>query len=200
MKPQVLIIHGGDTFQSHDAYIKNLRSKELSLKRLQSKSWKDTLEKELGNNYEVIVPRMPNAQNARYEEWKIWFEKILPLLEDELILLGHSLGGVFLAKYLSEHPIAKKIKATFLISAPFDETSDPNLKEFGFSGSLQLFSDLGGKIVLYHSKDDPVVPFQELQKYQKALPSATIKIFENRQHFNQEKFPEIVEDILLLDS
>ena len=197
MKQQILVIHGGDTFQSYDAYIENLRSKKLSIERLQSKSWKDTLEKDLGDEYKVIAPKMPNAQNARYKEWIIWFEKILPLLNDELILLGHSLGGIFLAKYLSEHSISKKIKATFLIAAPFDEASDPNLKEFALSGSLQQFSDLGGKITLYHSTDDPIVPFNELQKYEKALPSAEMRIFKDRQHFNQEKFPEIIEEIRL---
>lgn len=197
MKQQILIIHGGDTFLSYQAYIENLRSKKLSIERLKSKSWKDTLERDLGDDYEVIAPRMPNAQNARYKEWEIWFEKILPLLNNELILLGHSLGGIFLAKYLSEHSIAKKIKATFLIAAPFDEAFDPNLKEFALSGSLWQFANLGGKIVLYHSKDDPVVPFHELQKYKKALPMAEVKTFENRQHFNQAKFLEIIEDIRL---
>lgn len=198
MKQQILVIHGGDTFQSYDAYIENLSSKELSLKKLRSTSWKDTLEKELGDNYEVVAPRMPNAQNARYKEWKIWFEKVLPCLNQELILLGHSLGGIFLAKYLSEHPITKKIKALFLIAAPFDEASDPHLKEFAFSDSSQRLAQLNGKINLYHSKDDPVVPFNELAKYKKAVPSAKINIFEDRQHFNQEKFPEIIDTILKL--
>lgn len=197
MKQQILVIHGGDTFQIYDEYIESLKSKELSLKRLKSKSWKDNLEKDLGDKYEVITPKMPNAQNARYEEWKIWFEKILPLLNEELILLGHSLGGIFLAKYLSEHLIAKKIKSIFLIAAPFDETSDPNLKEFTFSGDLQQFAKMSCKIVIYHSKDDPVVPFNELSKYKKALPLAELKIFNDKQHFNQGKFPEIVEDIQL---
>jgi predicted alpha/beta hydrolase family esterase len=195
MKQQILVIHGGDTFQSYDVFLENLRSKEISLQRLRSKSWKDTLENDLGVGYEVIAPRMPNAQNARYEEWKIWFEKIMVLLNEGLILLGHSLGGIFLAKYLSEQAIAKRIKAVFLIAAPFDEDCDFNLKEFAFSDTFHRLADLGSKVVLYHSKDDPVVPFNELLKYEKALPLAELKIFEDRQHFNQETFLEIVGDI-----
>jgi len=44
-----------------------------------------------------------------------------------------------------------------------------------------------------HSKDDPVVPFTQLKKYQQALPNAETVVFENREHFNQETFPEIIE-------
>jgi predicted alpha/beta-fold hydrolase len=47
---------------------------------------------------------MPNKLNARYHEWKIFFEGILSKLdrEDEITLVGGSLGGCFLLKYFSE--------------------------------------------------------------------------------------------------
>ena len=48
---------------------------------------------------------------------------------------------------------------------------------------------------MYHSKDDPVVPYFEFEKYKAQLPNAYMKSFEDRQHFNQDTFPEIVEDI-----
>ena len=48
-------------------------------------------------------------------------------------------------------------------------------------------------IYLIHSKDDPLVPFTQLKKYQQALPKAEAIVFENREHFNQETFPEIIE-------
>lgn len=138
---------------------------------------------------------MPNAQNARYFEWKLWFEKYIPLLNDEVILIGHSFGGSFLAKYLSEESFPKKIRATFIIAAPYDRDSEREVVEFVLPESLALLESQGGKIHLYHSKDDPVVDFSELQKYIDALPEATVKTFEDRGHFNQETFPEIVEDI-----
>ena len=54
------------------------------------------------------------------------------------------------------------------------------------------------KIDLYHSKDDPVVPFSDLSKYQEALPNAKSRIFDDRKHINQEEFPELLNDILSL--
>jgi len=53
----------------------------------------------------------------------------------------------------------------------------------------------GGKIFLVHSKDDPVVPFEEMEIYSEKLPEAERVVFENNGHFNQEHFPELVEMI-----
>jgi uncharacterized protein len=192
---QILVIHGGDSFATHAEYIEALESYTVSLMDGQGTGWKSTLQKELGADYTVTLPRMPNSHNAKYAEWKLWFEKYIPLLDDGVILIGHSLGGSFLAKYLSEVEFPKKIGATFLISPPFDMDDGRKLVEFDQTSSLELLQEQGGEIYLYHSKDDPVVEFSEFLKYQTALPDAHVRIFEDKGHFNQESFPEIVEGI-----
>lgn len=195
MKQQILIIHGGTTFDTYEGYLSYLKNKEINLDKLKlRKEWKDTLPENLGENFEVLMPRMPNGTNARYKEWKIWFERIIPLLDNNLILIGHSLGGIFLAKYLSENNISKKIKATILIAAPFDdEKSGRSLADFKLSSSLERFTKQGGKICLMQSKDDPEVLFEQLEKYKQVLPNAKTMVFDDRGHFNQESFPEIIE-------
>ena len=65
---------------------------------------------------------MPLQDNAKYEEWKILFERYIPHLKDNVILMGNSLGGIFLAKYLSENKFPKKILSTYLTCPPFDNT------------------------------------------------------------------------------
>lgn len=185
-KKQILAIHGGEVFSSYDQYVEFLKSAQIDLE--QKKSWRSTLPEALGEEFEVILPQMPNKLNAKYHEWKIWFEKYFPFLAGNIILVGHSLGAIFIAKYLSEEAFPTKIKATFLIAAPYTE-SDFSLD------SLKKFGEQGGEIFLYHSNDDPVVPFSEFEKYQKALPKAQVIIFEDRKHFNQEQFPELVEAI-----
>ena len=158
------------------------------------KGWKEVLGGELGAEYQVIVPQMPNKQNAKYREWEIWFEKHTPFINDDVVFVGHSLGGSFLAKYLAVNRFPKRIAGTILIAAPY-ERGRHMLGDFTPPESLALFSKQGGTILLYHSSDDPVVPFSELAKYQAALPHARVRIFSNRQHFNQESFPELVADI-----
>jgi uncharacterized protein len=191
MKQQVLVIHGGDTFEKYNDYINFLKSFEIDLNKFRKNGWKDNLQRALGRNYDVILPQMPNKFNADYDEWKIWFEKILNLLEDNLILVGHSLGGIFLAKYLSENKINKKIKATILVAAVFDKTGE-SLTNFKLPKSLDKFLNKSEKIYLIHSRDDRVVPFEAMEKYKNLLPKAEEIIFSDRGHFNQENFNEIV--------
>ena len=98
MKKQVIVIHGGDTFDTYKEYINFLENYNLDFKKLQQKGWKSSLAEDLGKDFEVISPRMPNAMNAKYKEWKIMFEKFFPYLKNNLILIGHSLGGIFFGK------------------------------------------------------------------------------------------------------
>jgi hypothetical protein len=131
---------------------------------------------------------MPNKFNAKYSEWKIIFDKILPLLRNNLILIGHSLGGIFLAKYLSENNISKKLKAVILVSAPFDDVGD-------FKLSKNLISNLNKykKIILIHSINDQIVNYSEVEKYKRALLNVELITFKDKGHFNQESFPEMVD-------
>lgn len=198
MKNQVVVIHGGDVFETYEEYLEDLRNKELDFERLREgkKDWKGTLREALGEKYEVIQPSMPNKQNARYEEWRIWFEKFIPYLQDELVLVGHSMGGIFLVKYLTENEFPKKVLATFLVAAPFDDKDiQEPIGDFKLPEKTDGFKKKVGKVFLYHSEDDPVVPFVDLEKYKKELPDATVRIFKNRGHFTQEELQEIVEDI-----
>ena len=195
MKQQVFVIHGGTSFDSHEEYIEFIKTRDLTLDKLrESYDWKSTLQRKLGEAFDVLQPRMPNGTNVRYEEWKMWFERCAELLNDNVVLIGHSLGGIFLAKYLSENNFGKKIKATLLVAAPYNDVSTvESLKEFELPDNLEKFSKQGGEIYIVHSKDDPVVPFSDVAKYQEALPQVKTLIFDDRQHFNQEEFPELVE-------
>ena len=51
-------------------------------------------------------------------------------------------------------------------------------------------------LFLYHSKDDPEVPFEHVERYSRALPQAIVRAVDGRGHeFNQAGFPELVADI-----
>lgn len=194
---QVVAIHGGDAFATHEEYIQFMKSYPIeSVEYYRRKGgWRGSLQDVLGEDYMVLSPQMPCKWNAKYAEWKLWFERMFPFLEDGVILIGHSLGGVFLARYLAEEKFPKQIAGTFLVAPPHGMGTLGIIPEFTAPASLDLLAQQGGKVVIYFSKDDPVVPFAECAEYQKALPTATVRIFEDRKHFNQDEFPEIVADI-----
>lgn len=196
MKKQIVVIHGGNTFDTYEEYLDHLKNYELNFDRLKAEGWKETIDEKLGEGFEVISPEMPNSANAKYSEWKIIFDKLILFLEDTFVFIGHSLGGLFLAKYLSENSFSKKILATYLIAAPYDDKdSEDSLGDFVLPATLEKLEKQGGRIFVYHSEDDPIVPFIDIEKYTKALPKAEKNIFKTKGHFMQEEFPELIESI-----
>lgn len=193
MSQQILIIHGGTTFETQAEYINYLKTKDLSLEKLcRGADWKALLAQELGRNYMVLNPKMPNSTNARYYEWKLWFERIYKLLDKKPILIGHSLGGIFLIKYLAENNLPHKATALILVAVPFHGSKSEPLVDFEIPEVITNINNQVDKIFLIHSKDDPVVDFDDLAKYKKALPQAMEIVFTDRQHFNSPEFPEMV--------
>lgn len=192
---QVVLIHGGDTFNSYDKYLRFLRRFQIDFEDYTSgkKGWKATLGEKLGDDFQVIAPSMPCKYNAKYVEWQIWFKKFVPHLAGEVVLVGHSLGGLFLVKYLSENKFQKNIKGVFLVAPPYDAKDvDYDLADFGLPKKLDLQTET---TMIYHSDDDDTVPIKDLSKYSSQIPNATIKQFTDRGHFRGEEFPELVEDI-----
>ncbi len=191
---QVIVIGGGDSFTTHAEYIEDLKNREVTIDSFRSrKDWKALLSENLGTEFDVLYPRMPNSQNTRFAEWKIWFERMFPFLEKEVILIGHSLGAIFLVKYLSENQFPKKIKALLLVSPPSNHRI--GVPDFMLPKSPDNVSAQCGQIAIYHSRDDAIVPFADMEDYLKRLPSARPRIFEDSGHFNQETFPEILQDL-----
>jgi hypothetical protein len=193
MSKQLIIIHGADAWPSETEHLHYLQNTPVSKETFQyTPRWKQKLAQELANDFDVLSPTMPCRSNANFAAWGIWFDRMLPFIEDEAIFVGHSMGGIFLVKYLSENNFPKTIKATILVAAPFDdENTDEPLCSFALTKPLDNFSKQAGKVYLMHSEDDPVVPYEQVKKYQQALPQAKLINFTDRDHFSQIDFPEL---------
>lgn len=199
MKKQIIYVHGGDSFSQYEDFLNYLRTVPLRDPLTERTTrWPDTLRFELGPEYEVYMPTMPSKFNARYEEWVIWFERYLELVADGVILIGWSLGGMFLAKYLSETPLPKRVQAAFLLAAPSgvygDEAgSGADCAEFRpEAGAVCELTNTIPHVEIWHSKDDPVVPVGEVEWYRAHVPQANFVIFEDRNHFLVESLPELI--------
>ena len=145
------------------------------------------LQNVLGSKYNVRYPRMPNEEEPKYETWKIQIEKDLSTLNGEVILVGHSVGGAVLLKYLSEEEMTNTITGVFLIAPPYDESVLQNPSPLNFDKIPGIF--------FYHSRDDEIVPFTHLTHYAEKLPKAIIRKFDGRGHQFNNDLSEVVEDI-----
>lgn len=199
-KQQVLYIHGGSAFSQYDNFLSHLQTKTIRdlPGETELKKWSSTLRDRLGDEYEVFMPSMPNSQNSKYEEWKIWFERHFEYLQGEVILMGWSQGGYFLEKYLTENTVPFTVKALYLLAAPFF-AADFNGEDGGdFAFDTSRVGELAQKvkkIYILHSEDDFVVPYEHGLKLSKALPQAEFISFTDKNHFLIEEFPELVEII-----
>lgn len=187
MKQQVIVIHGGEIFKNRKEFIKFLKKIDVDPKKKPYKDWKSTLQDKLGWRYEVIMPSMPNKLNARYNEWKLWFEKYFPFIRDDAIFIGHSLGGSFLTKYFTENKYKKRIKAFFFVATPVKKilSFTPKLGK-----SLGKWNDIDG-VFVYQSMDDKIVRPKDAL----GVDGGVVRRFKNRGHFLQETLPELVKDI-----
>lgn len=194
MTKQICIIHGGETFSSDEDYLANLKAKELNYDRLlYSPSWSKWIAEQLPD-HDVLHPSMPNKQNAKYDEWSLYFSKIVPFLRPSAILVGHSLGGIFLTKYLSENPPAEPFAKLILVAAPYANETNESLGDFKLTTAKPLAS-AAHEIHLMHSEDDPVVDISELDYYVADLPNATVHKFINKHHFIEPTLPELLDMI-----
>ena len=187
---QIVIIHGGSSFNNHDRYLKNLQNSSIDYERLlYSQKWREWIAQEV-TDADVLLPNFPNAQNASYDEWKIYFEKLLELLGSDVQLVGYSLGAMFLVKYLNENILEKSVRKLILVAPCYDDESNEDLGSFRIKSAAGLERS-AEEIHLFHSQDDPVVPFAELDKFKKDIPSAIVHTFDDRNHFFQPTFPEL---------
>lgn len=189
---QILFLHGGNSFDSYEAYIASLKKSEVHYDRiLCSQHWREWVATQLPND-DILTPTMPNGYNAQYDEWVIYFEKIVPFLRDDFTLVGHSLGAMFLAKYLHETVLPTKANKIVLVAGVYGEHAGES------NGSFTVKSASGverscDEVHLFHSEDDPVVPYGDLEKFHRDIPSAVIHSFKTRGHFVGSTFPEMLD-------
>ena len=181
MKHQILFIQGGGE-NAHEAdglLVESLRTA-------------------LGPTYKVLYPKMPNESDPDYEKWKGQIKDELSG-PGEMILIGHSLGGSFLLKYISEEKIETTIRGIYLIATPYwggDGWRYEGYKSVALPESLASKLPNETPIFFYHSRDDETVPFAHLNLYAEKLPQATIRELDGRGHQLNNDLSEVVEDIM----
>jgi predicted alpha/beta hydrolase family esterase len=199
MKGQLVTIGGGDSFSKREnflLYLENVPLREpLGVSR---RGWRSSLSEKISDR-EVFTISMPNKENARYDEWCIWFERHLQFLTGNVVLVGSSLGGMFIAKYLIENKVSFNIVGLFLLAAPcgyYDDEGGNDCSSFSFrQEDLQKLYQNVQHIEIWHSKDDFVVPYEHALLFKKYLPDAKLVTFSDKNHFLLEEFPELVEAI-----
>ena len=154
--------------------------------------WEPLLGDALGRGYRVVAPRMPRPQHPQYWTWARRIDELVGSTRRP-ILVGHSFGASVLLKYLAETVRRPALAGLFLVATPF---WGPDFPEFALPPDFGVrLRDLS-PVFLYHSRDDPEIPVENLECYRRGLPHATVRLLDDRGHeFNQAQFPELAADI-----
>lgn len=154
----------------------------------------DYLGRELGDGYRVLAPTMPHPDEPRYRPWRDWIEQELSTVQGSVILVGHSFGGSVLMKYLADGTIQPAVRGLFLVSVPYWGPDGWQYEEYdlpdGFAARLPE-----SPIFLYHSRDDPHVPYAHLDLFAGHLPQAILRPLDGSEHSFTGGLPQLVTDI-----
>jgi predicted alpha/beta hydrolase family esterase len=183
VRHQLLFIQGGGAKGTHDEWDNKLV---------------ESLGRELGPDYEIRYPLMPNEADPNYARWESALRSELAMLRDGAILVGHSVGATILINALGEEPPGLRLRGIFLIAAPFIG------KDGWPSEDIEPMSGLGVRlpervpVYLYHGSEDETVPFEHVGLYARAIPQAVVRRLASRNHQLDEDMSEVAADILRL--
>ena len=141
------------------------------------------------------TPEMPLAYEPNYEKWKETFEQFT--LESDTILIGHSCGGGFLVRWLSENKV--KVGKVVLVAPWIDpglkKEIDPNF--FNFQIDENLTQKTHGVGIIY-STDDYSDVVESVNIIKSKVKNLKIKKYKDKGHFvikdmKSDTFHEILE-------
>lgn len=141
------------------------------------------------------TPEMPDAYLPDYPKWKKEFERFE--INEDTILIGHSCGGGFLIRWLSENKI-KHLK--LILVAPWLDPEKEKTNDF-FNFSIDKNLPKRTKIDMFLSEDDNKDILKSAEIIQNNILEINVHRFKDKGHFTYtdmktHDFPEILEVIL----
>jgi uncharacterized protein len=182
-----IIIHGRP---SREEYLK------VDTPAASNNHWLPWIQKQLNlKGVMAQTPEMPEPFRPDYEKWKKIFEQFE--LNEETILVGHSCGGGFLVRWLSENDI--KVGKVVLVAPwinPQDTGQTPGFFDFTIDPNLVAKTE---ELHLLISSDDEQDELDTANMIEEKVSGVKMHRFTNKGHFcigfnlPTEEFPELLE-------
>lgn len=148
----------------------------------------------------VTVPRFPTPEGQSLDSWLGVLKGYKPQITESAILIGHSLGGLFLLRVLEwlPHPVA----AAYFVAAPIGVKPilyyEGDEKFSGFKFDWEEIKRKAGNFFVYHSDNDPYVSLGNGRELAKQL-GVPLTFIPNAGHLNAEsgyvKFERLLSDV-----
>ncbi|MFA6973383.1 MAG: alpha/beta hydrolase [Parcubacteria group bacterium] len=148
--------------------------------------WYPYVKKELEvRGFQVTVPSMPETELPKMRKWVPHLQEAAGAPDEELYLIGHSIGCAAILRYLETLGEDQKIGGVVLVAGFTGDIGYDEVKNF-FETSFD-FAKIKSKIkngfVAIQSDDDPYVNLKYADIFRKEL-GAEIIIKHNAKHFS----------------
>ena len=128
-------------------------------------NWFPWLKQELAKEgYDATIPQFPTPEGQSLEAWLKVLKEYESSIQGNTVLIGHSLGGLFLLRLLER--LKEPVKAVFLVSAPIGVKPIKNWGgdyafSDGFNFDWEAIKSNAGTSTVYHSKNQVIYFFME---------------------------------------
>jgi predicted alpha/beta hydrolase family esterase len=166
--------------------------------------WRPWLMRELSKNgiYACALP-MPTPCHPILEEWIKTISDNIVNPNEEIFLIGHSLGVPAIFRYLESLPITINIGGAVLVSGPIHKLGEPKYKNVNSFLETEFDYDHIKKVCknfsIIHGDNDPGVPFSDAEELSIKLSCNLISI-PNGRHLNSSagffELPEALDSLL----
>lgn len=142
---------------------------------------------------------MPSPEAPKIDEWLEEIKRHIDRNQDnDIYLVGHSLGGTAVLRYLEKYT-SPNLKGAVIVSAPCFQNTNEKTRDFLSSDFdwLKMKNKIS-KVVVIQGNDDPLVPVSDAQKIAQELDGELILI-PNGKHLNGSAgFIELPEALLAI--
>ena len=175
MKPRVFLVHGFKGTPNIPAWYPWLKG-ELKKRGIK-----------------VFSPQFPAPGAPKVKAWNKVFEKELGGLPagqagnfENVIFIGHSLGGLAILQAIKAHKTDEKVLAVIMVGTPIKFCGRPEIHEFLPPLNWKKLRRRVKRFIHIVSSDDPYVPYRHGMEFQKKLGGKLIK-YKKKRHFQEQK-------------
>ena len=161
--------------------------------------WFPRLKKELENKgYPVEAPQMPNPLIPKINEWVSLLSKIVGTPDENTFFFGHSLGCQAILRFVETLPEGTKVGGAIFV-APFIVLSDLEREIVRPWVETPIDFEKVKKILpkstAIFSDDDPLIPIDNRELFEKKLGSKTILLKRQNHFVTIKNFPYLLDEI-----
>jgi predicted alpha/beta hydrolase family esterase len=160
--------------------------------------WLPWLQKQLlMKGIKADTPEIQDVYEMRYEDYVREVERFN--IDQDTVLIGHSMGGGFFVRYLSEHP-ELRVNNVVLVAPWLNVSHEEDTTFFDFEMNPEVIAQ-SANFTIFASDNDKSDVQNSVTFLRNRLPHVKYKEFHNYGHFcyrdmQTDVFPELLEEVI----